>query len=387
MQFFLPARLDPLHESSVTKNTLDRYRRAVHKFDSFLHSEHATPGTAAELDSWLVRYRQASQLTRSNFEQTVAALEFFSPGLKGQLGYSKRVIRGLVKQTPVQHAVPLTSQVAKYMAMCMARVKLFRIAVGMLVQVATGLRPCEMLNLRQKHVMEPTAAIRRFVLRLGANVGTKVQREQVTFLDWDKDVDISKLFLRLLRATPGEEQLFPCSYSQYRRILAHFCAPLGVRFTPHSGRAGFATEATIQGLDPTVIRRLGRWQSETSFQVYIDVVTALEVEVTYCARAVASDIRQAVEQLRKHFPLGCFNIEADESTTQGCKHGLSRRAFPISVQTTGFAQRRVSTQNFNTSAHGSSSTSCLTRIPTSLGRRSSWPWCPCRRKPYSKTAR
>ena len=229
MQFFLPPRLDPLHESSVTKNTLDRYRRAVHKFDSFLHSEHATPGTAAELDSWLVRYRQASQLTRSRFEQTVAALEFFSPGLKGQLGYSKRVIRGLVKQTPVQHAIPLTSQVAKYMAMCMARVKLFRIAVGMLVQVATGLRPCEMLNLRQKHVMEPTAAIRRFVLRLGANVGTKVQREQVTFLDWDKDVDISKLFLRVLRATPGEEQLFPCSYGQYRRILAHFCAPLGVR--------------------------------------------------------------------------------------------------------------------------------------------------------------
>ena len=263
--------------------------------------------------------------------------------------------------------------------MCMARVKLFRIAVGMLVQAATGLRPCEMLNLRQKHVMEPTAAIKRFVLRLGANVGTKVQRTS----------DVSGLgqrcghlhtVLRLLRATPG-------GYSQYKRILAHFCAPLGVRFTPHSGRAGFATEATIQGLDPTVIRRLGRWQSETSFQVYIDVVTALEVEVTYCARAVASDIRQAVEQLRKHFPLGCLNIEADESTTQGCKHGLSRRAFPISVQTTGFAQRRVSTQSFNTSAHGSSSTSCLTRIPTSLGRRSFWPWCPCRRKPYSKTAR
>ena len=69
-------------------------------------------------------------------------------------------------------------------------------------------------------------------------------------------------------------------------------------------------------------------------------VTALEVEVTYCARAVASDIRQAVEQLRKHFPLGCFNIEADESTTPGCKHEVSRRASPISVQTTGFAQRR-----------------------------------------------
>ncbi|CAE7357220.1 unnamed protein product, partial [Symbiodinium sp. CCMP2456] len=207
----------------------------------------------------------AGKLTRSKFEQTVAALEFFSPGLK------------------------------------------------------------------DAHVMGPTAAIRRFVLRLGANVGTKVQREQVTFLDWDKDVDISKLFLRLLRATPGEERL------------------------------------TIQGLDPTVTRRLGRWQSETSFQVYIDVVTALEVEVTYCARALDSDIRQAVEQLRKHFPLGCFNFESDESTTPGYKHAVSRRAFPISIQTTSFAQRRVSTQSFNASAHGSSSTSRLTRSPTSLG--------------------
>ena len=51
------------------------------------------------------------------------------------------------------------------------------------------------------------------------------------------------------------------------------CLALGIpRFTPHSGRAGFATDALLAGRDFTSIREDGRWLSDASLRVYLDAV-------------------------------------------------------------------------------------------------------------------
>ena len=54
MHHFRPARLDPLHVSTVSNSTFVRYQSAVEKFETFLLLFDAAPSSAAELDEWLV---------------------------------------------------------------------------------------------------------------------------------------------------------------------------------------------------------------------------------------------------------------------------------------------------------------------------------------------
>ena len=107
--------------------------------------------------------------------------------------------------------------------------------------------------------MRPTPECPKFVFRLGVGGGTKVRREQVASLHWDRDPVVSALLWRLLQETFPEGDLFEASYAQYRQLLAQVgtCLGLGVQFTPHSPRAGFATEEFSRDCSVADIRQRG----------------------------------------------------------------------------------------------------------------------------------
>ena len=314
MHHFRPARLDPLHVSTVSNSTFVRYQSAVEKFETFLLLFDAVPSSAAELDEWLVLYRREAALTRSKLETTLAGIQFFAPCLRGNLPLTKKVIKGLAIEFPSKHAFPMLSRSAKFIACKLADEGEYRLGVCMLLQQATGLRPSEMLGLREHDVLRPNELVPRYVLRLGTNVGTKVGREQTAFFDPDQDPVLAMLLFRLLRATPEQGFLANCGYDHYRRVLSRLSALLGVHYSPHSCRAGFATEAIIKGELPAVVQRRGRWYSEASFLVYIDVATAMQVEAEFRSRSLDSEISEAVRSLLLHFPKGCF---------AGDTHGLA----------------------------------------------------------------
>ncbi|CAE7791178.1 unnamed protein product [Symbiodinium sp. CCMP2592] len=315
--------LDPLHVNSILSDTYKRYQRAVEKFEIFLLVNDGAPSSAAELDEWLVLFRREASLTRSQFEVTLAGIQFVAPRLKGKLPLSKKVVKGLVIEYPAKHAFPMLSRSAKFIASKMAAEREHRLGVCMLLQQATGLRPSEMLGLREHDIIRPSEFVPRYVLRLGTNVGTKVGREQTAFFDPDQDPVLAMLLFRLLRSTPEQGQLAACGYDHYRRVLARHSACLGVRYSPHSCRAGFATEAIIKGEAPTLVQRRGRWASEASFLVYIDVATALQVEAEFRSRALDSEIDAASRNLLVYFPKGCF-AEAIDGTPG---HRGDRRRF------------------------------------------------------------
>ena len=75
----------------------------------------------------------------------------------------------------------MLSRSAKFIACKMADEGEYRLGVCMLLQQATGLRPSEMLGLREHDLLRPNELVPRYVLRLGTNVGTKVGREQTAF--------------------------------------------------------------------------------------------------------------------------------------------------------------------------------------------------------------
>ena len=323
MRHFRPQRLDPLHVNSVLTDTYERHQRAVEKFEIFLLLNDAVPSSAAELDEWLVLFRREASLTRSQFEVTLAGIQFVAPRLKGKLPLAKKVVKGLTIEYPAKHAFPMLSRSARFIASKMAAGREHRLGVCMLLQQATGLRPSEMLGLREHDIIRPSEFVPRYVLRLGTNVGTKVGREQTAFFDPEQDPVLAMLLFRLLRSTPEQGQLAACGYDHYRRVLARHSACLGVLYSPHSCRAGFATEAIIKGEAPTLVQRRGRWASEASFLVYIDVATALQVEAEFRSRALDSEIDAASRNLLAYFPKTCFAVAADGTP----RHRGDRRRF------------------------------------------------------------
>ena len=85
----------------------------------------------------------------------------------------------------------------------------------------------------------------------------------------------------VLDATPEGERLFPYTYADYHASIEGVSSFLGLSFsfTPHSPRAGFATESISAGRDPATVRSEGRWSSETSFKTYVDIVLASQVGI------------------------------------------------------------------------------------------------------------
>ena len=345
MRFF-PTRLDPLHVKTVSDGTFRRYQQAVEKFDTFLQRYDAAPECAAEFDEWLCLFREEAALTRSQLEVTLAGVQFFAPRLRGGFLCTKRVIKGLHVENPPKHAFPMLSRTAKFLASKMAELGMFRLAVCMLLQQATGLRPSEVLGLHEHDVIRPTSMVPRYVLRLGTCVGTKVRREQTVFFDPAEDRILGMLFMRLLRATSSGGSLACCGYDVYRRLLARLSLQLGVPYTPHSCRAGFATEAIIKGRKPDEVQRQGRWASVNSFLVYIDVATALQVEAEYRSQALRSEIEAVASSLLRWFPKHCFAGQTD-GIAGDCG---DRRRFGGRIRSADFSTARFGSGSGNDAA-------------------------------------
>lgn len=103
---------------------------------------------------------------------------------------------------------------------------------------------------------------------------------------------------RLCAASEVGERLFPFSYTTYNNSfgLAEEHFGLTLNLTAHSGRAGFATSRIMEGADPTVVQKAGRWRSETSFRTYIDVAGSLRTRT----QVEASSHMQAAKWCQQH---------------------------------------------------------------------------------------
>ena len=99
------------------------------------------------------------------------------------------------------------------------------------------------------------------------------------------------------RITPVD-LLFPVKMGSYNKILKRVEAILGTDFgfTPHSPRAGFATDGVIGGVPFAELQEQGRWVSPPSLRRYIDIITASSVD----QRAEALGLVKAPEFAYQH---------------------------------------------------------------------------------------
>jgi integrase len=277
----LPRRLDPDQARLVTDKTRKLYQTALDNFVEWLTKHSKNPASPGEIDCMFVEYKNQTMLARHKLSYTIAALEFFFPQLRRELVWARRVAEGTIVAHHTQHTVPITSLVTSFYGCSMASAGRPSLGLGMILQQLVGLRPKELLKLRKRDVMTPDFGNGQFIFRLGAGTGTKSKREQAAMLDPSIFPQTALALTQLMALKEDDEYLFDYSYYQYHESIQGISDHYGIRFkvTPHSGRAGFATERVAQGEPADKVRSAGRWLSESSFRTYLDVVMASQVSV------------------------------------------------------------------------------------------------------------
>lgn len=293
-------------------------------FVEFLSTSASNPHELQELDGLAVQYKNANQLSRSQVDYLLASLELFFPSLKhGGLTWLERVSGGMAASHRTKHTVPLPSKPARFFGAHLSSAGKRRMGFGIAFQQALGLRPCELRLLEPEHVMIPDGGVGQFVLRLSAEVNTKVKREQFAILHSAEFPDLAYLLLLLVAATPDSHKLFPFSYNAYNASIAAVEAQLGLQLgvTPHSPRAGFASELAAAGTPVATIKERGRWWSELFFRTYVDVVTAAQVQAMVGLTGFREGLEYAAVNFVKYFSHAAFLAEVSRHAASGIREG------------------------------------------------------------------
>ena len=115
----------------------------------------------------------------------------------------------------------------------------------------------------------------------------------VCILRFAKEQYLAECVLRLRSLTESHLRLLPHMYSAYRRILRECedAAGIELKLTPHSPRAGFATDCVLAGENIANLRLAGRWQSDTSIRIYVGVVAALATQYQVRLRGLTEAVK------------------------------------------------------------------------------------------------
>ena len=171
-----------------------------------------------------------------------------------------------------------------------------------------------MLKIRRCDVVLPSQVpwrdgVRYASITLGAKTGTKSKRPQAIIIrDDEKHKTLLHLLERLCAATSGEELLVPYSYERYRLALKKFEVQVGafLEYTPHSPRAGWASESFAEGEPFVEIKEQGRWLADSSLRTYIDVISASDISVKIHEGGLGEAVRYCFQNILAYFPEGCF---------------------------------------------------------------------------------
>ena len=292
-----PIREDPDAARRILQPSRATYQRHGLVLAKWLLRHGLRPDTADEWDDLLVEWKNMERIGRTAFQCTVASVELFFVAFRGKLQWSHQVIKGMQLNHTPKHTVPLISTCASFVAVQMYGLNFGRLGAGVVVQQSKGLRPTEMLSLRAKDVLLPEESLSNVVtgtvLNLGAKSGTKAKRSQAVVIDGFHPATI--LLRRVKALCFSEDQLlFPYSLNKYGQVLKKVLKATqleSVSWTPHSPRAGFASEERARGRSFTDIREDGRWVADSSLRVYIDVVASAQLEVDLNTRHLRDSIQ------------------------------------------------------------------------------------------------
>jgi len=305
-------RLPDVVESSIQPASLLAFRKAGGCFTKWAADAGEQPSHFEDWDEALVAWAEQATPSLNTFQTAIAAIEFFHPKLKNKLLWAHSLASRWAVSRVQKHSNPGSRGLAALYGSHLAAAGVPRLGFLPIFQGRTGLRPGEAVRLRGQDAMLPpglTEGRRCIVFRLGKpHTGTKAKREQFAVLWEERDPAVYRIAQRLVVATHDDDQLFACSMDQYRRILSRVQrfllpdCPADFDLTPHSWRAAFVADSIVDGRPQGEVRTEGRWASESSFKVYLDVVGALSVQTHTATKRLIPAQQFALAHLEAYFP-------------------------------------------------------------------------------------
>ena len=195
-----------------------------------------------------------------------------------------------------------------------------------MVQLGRGLRPSEMLSLTKGDVIFPEESIsfgqRGIIINLGTKKGTKAKRPQAVIAP---NESLEALLLRRVAQClqNDDDRFFPFTIKQYNALLkrAEDRLQISVGYTPHSPRAGFASQARAGGMDFVELREQGRWLSDSSLRVYLDVLGAASLECEMKLKGLHEHMSRAVAVIKQVLSAEALAVGLGAKAVRFSHHG------------------------------------------------------------------
>ena len=253
----------------VAKETTVKYAKAVLPFCKYV-SENGLYGGLEALEGAVGLFLPS--VRDQDLRMLSGGLRFFFPFI-GKTRISAD-LKGLEKSNERRPRVPASKKLSRAFTHYMWGELSFAEATGVQVMFDAKLRTCEALKVRAIDVIFASSTVRSTTIRLGK---TKNGREQAAVLD---NGCLGEKMLRILvRCSRNRhEPLF--HFGSYARVHKYCCMfkahyGLAIEFTPHSLRAGSATNDKLEGVSMADIQYRGRWESMATARGYVDIVYAI----------------------------------------------------------------------------------------------------------------
>ena len=212
----------------------------------------------------------ATTLSNQKIRSFHAGFQYFWPFIDKSRVTAE--LKGLEKCVPRVPTTPITFNLMCTLAWFVKVNYGMPQAVGIIVCFGALLRSAELVKVRVCDVIFREKHIVRTYIRLGS---TKNNREQVAVLEPNS---MAERALRYLLSWPGVQPFAPCfeipNYQTLYRYIIEFKQyfRINLHFTPHSLRAGGATNLRLRGFTHHEICDMGRWEHLGTAKSYVDVV-------------------------------------------------------------------------------------------------------------------
>ena len=227
---------------------------------------------------------------KSEASYALAAIQFFHPQTKNHLVWAWKLVKTWNQVELPTRATPLSPEILLGMAGQAFKWKQFRFGWLLVVGFGAFLRTSELVQLKRKEVILPTASKNpEAVLLLDNTKGTKKN-----FLPLDKVVLEESLPIQGLQylcqgLQPGDS-LSQMSNSQFRVLFKEVLQALSLEnmgYVPYSLRRGGVTSAFRQGVTMDNLVTQGRWQHVPTARIYIDAGLQSLASITHPPRTLA----------------------------------------------------------------------------------------------------
>ena len=273
--------LSRLERRSVSKVVENQYAIHYERFRAFCRDSGVEQPADCQLDSLLTDFLDHIFLEGRHVadgEKTMASVEYHHHKVRGNLLRTRRALRGWRKEAPPQSRVPMPMLLAYGLAMALMSRSQKEMAVKVILDFDTYMRPGESIDLKNKHLVRPVKGagpqfrwhfiiVRDFDEKQPDKVGVF---DNTIALNSADRIWIGDVISTMMKGKDKEAKIFSFSMEEFRKQFGEVSKILGIPgLHPYQLRhGGAAHDLASKARDHAQVKARGRWSTDQSVRRY-----------------------------------------------------------------------------------------------------------------------